>query len=222
MHLPPHPVWFWFVLLTPCFVPLIIWVSTNTLNISIKPLTPWLKTGYFLSVIPFVLVSTLDDHKTWRLVAESFFYSFWAAFVWMQRHSLFESLRPPGAKWYFPWSGARFSIPASTRILVRNPDQVTPWYTEKLGLRKVTGNSPSESDTTFRFKEDGNSIVLTTCAGFGTGATLMLYTKKIGKMRDVMMARGVEVGDIQYDRQGIRYFDIRDPQGNAIEVVEER
>jgi catechol 2,3-dioxygenase-like lactoylglutathione lyase family enzyme len=195
---------------------------TNTLNVSIKPLTPWLKIGYFLSVIPYVFVGALDDHKAWRLVAESCFYTFWMAFIWMQRHSMFESLRPPGAEWYLPWKGARFSIPASTRILVRNLDQVTPWYTEKLGLRKIAGNPLSESDTTFRFKEDGHSIVLTTRGGFGTGTTPILFTRKIGKMRNVMMARGVDVGTIELDRQGIRYFDIRDPEGNEIEIVEER
>jgi hypothetical protein len=41
-------------------------------------------------------------------------------------------------------------------------------------------------------------------------------------MRDVMMARGVNVGSIERDRQGIQYFEIRDPEGNEIEVVEER
>jgi hypothetical protein len=37
-----------------------------------------------------------------------------------------------------------------------------------------------------------------------------------------MSARGVDVGIIEKDRQGIRYFQIHDPEGNAIEVVEER
>jgi catechol 2,3-dioxygenase-like lactoylglutathione lyase family enzyme len=209
------------VLLTPFVVPLFLWVVTNALNVSIKPLTPWLKTGYVLSAIPYVFVGALEDHKAWRLVSGSCFYAFWAAFLWMQRHSMFESLRPPGVQWYFPWEGARFTLPASTRILVRNPDEVTPWYTEKLGLREVPGTSTDASDTTFKFKEDGNSIVLTTRRGFGTEVTPMLYTRKIGKMRDVMMARGVNVGAIQFDRQGIQYFDIRDPEGNEIEVVQE-
>jgi predicted enzyme related to lactoylglutathione lyase len=223
VHLPIHPAWFWFVLLAPCFVPLLLWIVTNALNVSIKPLAPWLKVSYFLSFIPFVLVDALGDHKTWRLVAQSFFYTFWMAFVWTQGHFMFESLRPLGAPWYFPWKGARFSIPASTRILVRDLDEVTPWYTEKLGLSRAPDNPLRESDAaTFKFKQDGNSIVLTTRVGLGTGKTPILFTKKIGKMRDVMMARGVEVGMIERDRQGIRYFDIRDPEGNEIEVVEER
>jgi predicted enzyme related to lactoylglutathione lyase len=87
----------------------------------------------------------------------------------------------------------------------------------------LTEATPAEpSAAIFRFKADGNSIVLTTRSGFQTGRTPILFTKKIGRMRDVMSARGVDVGRVEQDRQGIRYFQIHDPEGNAIEVVEER
>jgi predicted enzyme related to lactoylglutathione lyase len=56
---------------------------------------------------------------------------------------------------------------------------------------------------------------------FRTGRTPIFFTKKIGKMRDVMTARGVAVGSIERDRQGIQYFQIHDPEGNEIEVVQE-
>jgi hypothetical protein len=36
-----------------------------------------------------------------------------------------------------------------------------------------------------------------------------------------MAARGLNVGTVERDRQGILYFQIRDPEGNEIEVVEE-
>jgi predicted enzyme related to lactoylglutathione lyase len=41
-------------------------------------------------------------------------------------------------------------------------------------------------------------------------------------MRDALAARGVYAEPIEQDRQGIRYFNIHDPEGNVIEVVEER
>jgi len=111
----------------------------------------------------------------------------------------------------------------SLRILVRDIDSVTPWYVEKLGLRKSAKAPPQEPcAATFRFKADGNSVILTTRSGFQTGKTPILFAKKIGRMRDVMSARGVDVGAIEQDRQGIHYFQIHDPEGNAIEVVEER
>lgn len=135
---------------------------------------------------------------------------------------MFETLPGPGSKWYQPWKTAGFSIPTSTSILVRNIDAVSPWYIDKLGLRKLSENDWDESGiATFRFKSDGNSVVLTTRAGLGTGKTPILFTKKIAKMRNVMQARGVNAGMIEKDRQGIRYFQIQDPEGNEIEVVEE-
>jgi predicted enzyme related to lactoylglutathione lyase len=223
VHLPPHPVWFWLILLAPLLIPLLLWVAVNTLDISIKPLTPWVKIGYIALFIPFILVGLLEDHKTLRVIVQSCFYVSSMAFAWLQRHYMFETLRAPGSKWYFPWKVAGFSVPDETRILVRNIDAVSPWYIEKLGLRKLTENDYGESDVaTFRFKQDGNSFVLTTRGGFQTGKTPILFTKRIGKMRDIMMARGVNVGDVKRDRQGIQYFEIRDPEGNEIEVVQER
>jgi predicted enzyme related to lactoylglutathione lyase len=223
VRLPPHPVWFWFVLAVPLLVPLLLWVAANTLDVSIRPLTRWLKVSYFLLFIPYTFVFMQDDHKSWRFLVQSCFYTCWAAFTWIQRHSILESLRPPGTKWYFPWKATPFSIQKGTRVLVRNIDAVSPWYTEKLGLRKLAESPIKEPEAAiFVFKRDGNPIVLTTRSDFRTGKTPILFTKKIGKMREVMSARGVSVGDIQFDRQGIRYFDIRDPEGNEIEVVEER
>jgi predicted enzyme related to lactoylglutathione lyase len=115
-----------------------------------------------------------------------------------------------------------FTVPAGTRILVRNIDSVSPWYFEKLGLRKFAGNDLGEAGAAvFKFKEDGKPVVLTTRAGLGAGSTPMLFTRKVAKMRDVLAARGVNVGAIERDRQGTRYFEIRDPEGNEIDAVEE-
>lgn len=223
MHLPPHPVWFWLVLAAPYLTLVVLWAATNTLKVSLKPLAKWLWVGYCIFWIPFTFVDLMGGHRILRLVLFTTFNTCWGAAIWIRRHYTFETLDAPGAKWYFPWGQAGFSVPESTRILVRNINGVMPWYVEKLGLRKLTENEFGESDVaTFRFKEGGNSVVLTTRGGFRTDKTPMLFTRKIGKMRDVMMARGVNVGTIERDRQGIQYFEIRDPEGNEIEVVEDR
>ena len=91
----------------------------------------------------------------------------------------------------------------------------------KLGLRKLSENSPGDSEiATYSFKRDGNEIALTTKTGFGTYPTPMLFTKKIGRMKNVLTERGVETGPIESDASGTRYFEMRDPEGNVIEVVE--
>jgi len=43
----------------------------------------------------------------------------------------------------------------------------------------------------------------------------------IGARLTLLSARGIAVGDIEQHRQGALYFDIHDPAGNTIEVVEE-
>jgi len=49
----------------------------------------------------------------------------------------------------------------------------------------------------------------------------MLYASDVKKAREVLSSRGVNVGDIQEDRQGTHYFEMRDLEGNLIEVSEE-
>jgi catechol 2,3-dioxygenase-like lactoylglutathione lyase family enzyme len=99
---------------------------------------------------------------------------------------------------------------------------VSPWYTEKLGLRKLAEGPPGESSSVaFKFKEDGNSVILTTHRDFGTYKSPIFFTKKLGKIREVLATRGVAAGPVKQDRQGTRYFEIQDPEGNAIEVVQE-
>lgn len=199
-----------------------MWAAANFLKVSFRPLTPWFAAAYVLFWALFTVAFLLGDHKVARVVLFAAAYASLGMWLVIKRHYMFDSLRPPGSKWYFPWKAAGFSVPDRTHILVRNIEAVSPWYIEKLGLRKLTESEFGERDAaTFRFKQDGNSVVLTTRSGFQTGKTPILFTKKIRKMRDVMMARGVNVGMIERDRQGIQYFEIRDPEGNEIEVVQE-
>ena len=51
--------------------------------------------------------------------------------------------------------------------------------------------------------------------------TPMLYTSRIEKARDFLTTRGVNVSEIQQDRQGTRFFEMRDLEGNVVEITEE-
>ena len=92
-----------------------------------------------------------------------------------------------------------------------------------MAVKHVPENPRSESEaSTYQFKEGGNSVVLSPRRNFETGRTPILFSKNIGRLKDVLAARGIEVGRIERDPQGIRYFQIYDPEGNVIEAVEER
>jgi len=222
MRLPAHPLWFWLILLSPILIWTALWVISQFGRISLKPLTPWLMVGMILSLPAFFMLDASDGHKVLRLAAEATFYTCWIGVTWIQRRYMFETLRGASAKWYAPWSSVRFSIPHNARVFVRDIDSVTPWYTDKLGLRSgVEGQQREAGVATYKFKEDGKAITLTTKPRFGTETPLILFTKRIGKMKSLLSGRGVDVGPIEQDRQGTRYFELHDPEGNAIEVVEE-
>jgi catechol 2,3-dioxygenase-like lactoylglutathione lyase family enzyme len=165
----------------------------------------------------------IGRHKVLHMASFAGLYACWFVTLWIRGRCAFATLSAPDAKWYLPWSPAKFSVPApGVRVLVRDIDWVLPWYVEKLGLRKLAENPHGESGVaTLRFKVDGNSVVLATRSSMAPPKTPMLFTKKISKIRNVLVARGVEVGSVERDRQGTRYFDIHDPEGNLIEFVEE-
>jgi len=178
--------------------------------------------GMLLTFPALIVLDATDSHRTLRLAVQAVFYTCMIGNAGISWHSSFDTLRGPGAKWYMPWSAARFSIPQNARIFVRDVDSVAPWYVDKLGLRRSADSPWVESGAaSYRFKEDGKSITLTTKTSYGTEKTLILLTKRIGRMRGVLSARGIDVGPIEQDRQGTRYFEIRDPEGNAIEIVDE-
>ena len=222
MNLPTHPLWFWLILGVPFLVWAFLWVTARFGQISLKPLTPWLIAGVTLSAPAYLLLEGQHEYKALRMGFGATCYTCWLVLMWIQGWYGFERLRAPANKWYLPRSSATFSIPKRMHIVVRDIGSVSPWYVGKLGLRKLPGNQSGEAGVeTYCFKDDGNAIVLTTKRGFETQPTPMLFTKKIGKMKYVLMARGVEVGPIERDRQGTRYFAMQDPEGNVIEVVEE-
>jgi catechol 2,3-dioxygenase-like lactoylglutathione lyase family enzyme len=221
MHLLHQPLWFWLILGLPGLSLFSLWALARFGRVSLRPLKPWVRASLLLAASIYIFVGLLDDHKTLRLVCWAALYSIWGAGVFIERRYKFETLAAPGAKWYIPAKSAEFSIPTDVRVVVRNVDSVSPWYVEKLGLRKLAENPWGEPVATYQFKEEENSVILTTRRGFETDKTPILFTKKIDKMKAVLAARGVSAGPIECDRQGTRYFEIRDPEGNLIEIVEE-
>jgi len=191
-------------------------------RISLRPLTPWLIASTCLSFFAFAL-ATSHGNKLWVHGLGAIYYSCLIGLLWfMKRYLVFESLRGPSTRWYLPWTSARFSIQGNACILVRDIDSVTPWYVDQLGLFKAGHIRLREYEmATYKFKEDGKSITLTTRNAYGTGKTLRLFTKRIGRMKGVLSERGIDVGPVHQDRQGTSYFEIQDPEGNVIEVVEE-
>jgi hypothetical protein len=109
-------------------------------------------------------------------------------------------------------------------IGVQNIEFATSWYIEKLGLQTV----PAEMDDPegcvalgFSRKDQTRIAVLGPQGKPTDGTTPMLYASNVKKAREILGSRGVNVGEIQQDRQRTHYFEMRDLEGNVIEVSEE-
>ncbi len=222
MHLPSHPIWYWLLVATPLVAWLALWATATFTQVSLKPLLPWLWVAFFLTAPVYLVVGALDGQKTLRMVCSAVFYSCVMSLLSIQRRYQFATIRWPRPVWNAPWKSAEFSIPTDMRISVKNIHSASEWYTQRLGLLKQADDQPEQKEVvTYRFREDGKSIVLTTKPDFRTGRTPIFFTKKISRMKDALNARGIDTGTITKDRQGTRYFEINDPEGNVIEVVEE-
>jgi len=53
------------------------------------------------------------------------------------------------------------------------------------------------------------------------GAGSLLYASNLKRAREFLISRGVNIGEIQQDRQGTHYFEVRDLEGTNLEVSEE-
>jgi len=115
------------------------------------------------------------------------------------------------------------AIADSFYIGVLDLTAATAWYIEKLGLQKVPVEmDDAEGCVALGFsKKDQTAIALGPRGKPTDGTTPMLNASDVKKAREVLSSRGVNVGDIQEDRQGTHYFEMRDLEGNLIEVSEE-
>ncbi len=99
----------------------------------------------------------------------------------------------------------------------------TSWYMETFGLKKTEVElDEREGCVGLIFpKELGPPIVIGPESSRADPATRMLYTGAIEKARKMLGSRGVNIGPIETDRQGTKYFEVKDLDGNVIEVSEE-
>lgn len=223
MQSPEHQFLRWIVASIPLIALLGLWALGQKMSLRRAAVCFWV--GYPILFVASVFTDPWlnpPGNRTAHLVCDAAFWTCFVAAFWTSSWYSFEWLRPPSSKWYLPWKSARLSMPAQgVRIRVRDVDSVLPWYKETFGIREV-GSSPSRPGEAFlRLKVGGNPLILNTRDEVDSRRIPMLFTKKILKLRDVLLARGVSVGAIEQEGPRVRYFDIHDPEGNVIEFVEE-
>ena len=114
-------------------------------------------------------------------------------------------------------------IADSFYVGVRDVKAACSWYVEKLGVKRVGVElDEGEGCVGLAFpKELPVSIVVGPISDTPDQATRMLYASNIRKAREWLASRGVDVSEIETDRQQTHHFVMRDLEGNEIEVSEE-
>jgi catechol 2,3-dioxygenase-like lactoylglutathione lyase family enzyme len=107
-------------------------------------------------------------------------------------------------------------------VCISNREAAIAWYKEKLDLREsahpIEDGEPGDILLTSR--KDELRVILT-AAGTGEPDRPILDTRNAAKAREWLLALGVEVGPVQTDIQGTHYIEMRDLEGNSIEICEE-
>jgi hypothetical protein len=190
------------LLAIPCSLWALLYYLTTYRKISLNPFRPWLiGVGVALMMANLFFLASNNNR-----IANVFYMGYWSILGvagWIHRRAFFATVR--GA-W---WQQARFTIPQTVRIPVKNVTDVSPWYTQKLGLQPVDHfpDYQEQEAAVYQFHQDGNSIVLAPHNKFENQKTPMLFTNRIVRMRKILSSRGIEAGKVERDPQGIRFFE---------------
>ena len=115
-----------------------------------------------------------------------------------------------------------FRCEGANYIPVADMAAATAWYADKLGLREIDVEmDDGDGCIALGFSKEEYILCLGPPGRSSGELTPMLTSSKLEKARESLIARGVTVTDIQSDRQGTLYFEMRDLEGNVIEVCEE-
>src|SRR5882757_4860870 len=95
----------------------------------------------------------------------------------------------------------------------------TAWYIDKLGLRKIdVEQDDCEDCVALGFAKDDYALCLGPLGHSNEEFTHMLNSSNLKKTREFLISRGVNVTEIRQDRQRTHYFEMRDLEGNLIEI----
>ena len=115
-----------------------------------------------------------------------------------------------------------FSAAGVNFVGVRNLDAAVSWYKEKLGLREIDVEMDEpEGCTALGFSDEEYIIALGPTGRPTEELRPLLFTNNIKKAREFLSSRGAGPSELAKDAQGTPYFEIRDPEGNVVEVSEE-
>jgi len=203
------------ILLAPLVLWAVLFVLAEYGHVVLKPLKPWLVAACWL--LWGVYGMGVVANRPWRFALFSVYCGTSLILLWLKRRYLFASNEKPSH------SLARFlTVPKPTYVAVRDVAAASPWYTDKLGLRELAPSEETRRDRiTLKFSADTDPLILVPKDPILPRSVPVLFSRRIRKVRERLIANGVSAGPVQQDRQGTTFFELRDGEGNTIEVSEQ-
>ncbi len=194
----------------------VLFVLAEFGDVSLKPLKSWLAAVCWLLWGITALPLSGSVARPWRAAALVAYGGATTVLAWVKRSYLFESkVKPSGS-----FAGL-LTMSQGTRIAVRDVTASAQWYAEKFGLRKLAATEQtSKYGIALQFDEKTPPVILVPKDPVAPRPAPVFFARKVEKVRDKLIVRGVSAGPIQRDRQGTRFFELLDGEGNTVEVSE--
>jgi catechol 2,3-dioxygenase-like lactoylglutathione lyase family enzyme len=108
-------------------------------------------------------------------------------------------------------------------IPVADVDRAKAFYSEKLGFNVDLDVNPGNGFRVVQLTPPGSACSICIGTGMpeiakmqpGSSKAIHLVVADARKARDMLISRGVEVGEIDEHDQGIKYVQFSDPDGNS-------
>ena len=113
-------------------------------------------------------------------------------------------------------------------MAVSDMPKAKAFYADKLGLKIMTDYRQDDNNwwVSLTFPEGGASITLSTYHGNTKPGTMVVYftTSDVVAAHEELSAKGAEVNEVKDDLygpgSGVKWFNLNDPDGNLIHIVQ--
>jgi predicted enzyme related to lactoylglutathione lyase len=107
-------------------------------------------------------------------------------------------------------------------VPVRDLDAAAKWYAQAFGCRySEFTDDDGQRTLLLQFFEEDMGLMLGSATCPPNDLPPIIYADKAEKANEYLSRRGVFTGPVQKDAQGTKFFEIRDCDGNLLEVSEE-
>jgi catechol 2,3-dioxygenase-like lactoylglutathione lyase family enzyme len=122
------------------------------------------------------------------------------------------------------WNTAKslFRTGGANYMPVSDLEASATWYKETFGVKPVNIELDDGDDClALGFSEEECLFVLGPQGKSSGELTARLFTQNLKKARAYLLSHGVQTGETQQDGQSTHFFEMRDLEGNPIEISEE-